>query len=576
MRLMLRYVLRYKRLLLGNFICVFGFIILELGLPTMLARMIDEGINTRRPDRIWFYGMVMVGVALIGLIGLIGLAYFASRITTNVVRDIRDDIFARTIRFSHEEHNAVGTASLITRTTNDAFQIMNFLQMILRTGFMTPLMIIASAFLIVRTSPRLAWMVFAGIPLLLLGVWLIAVLSKPLSEKQQGNLDSINGRMREQLSGIRVIRAFVREKFEQARFGEVNDAYANSSIKLFTLMAFAQPGFSMVLNVITGVIIWQGAVAIGQGQLAVGSLIAFIEYIFHVLFSFILFASVFMMYPRAAVSAGRIEELLNAKNEIEGKDGQASRGRGAAGVVFDHVDFAYPGNSEAAVLHDISFSAQPGQTVAFIGSTGSGKSTLIQLIPRLFDVSAGRILVTGTDVRDYAVKALRSKIGFVPQKAVLFTGTIADNLRYGAQEATDDDLWEALRIAQAADFVREQPDGLQSILTEGGTNLSGGQKQRLAIARAIVRRPDIYIFDDSFSALDYQTDAELRANLAQVTQQAIVFIVAQRVGTIRHADQIVVLDNGELVGMGTHEQLMATNPIYQEIARSQLSEEELA
>ncbi|WP_040534161.1 ABC transporter ATP-binding protein [Schleiferilactobacillus shenzhenensis] len=576
MRLMLRYVLRYKRLLLGNFICVFGFIILELGLPTMLARMIDEGINQRRPSTVWFYGMVMVGVALVGLVGLIGLAYFASRITTNVVRDMRDDIFARTIRFSHEEHNAVGTASLITRTTNDAFQIMNFFQMILRMGFMTPLMIIASAFLIVQTSPQLAWMVFIGIPILLLGVWLIAVLSKPLSEQQQSNLDRINSRMREQLSGIRVIRAFVREKFERGRFAEVNNAYAHSSIKLFTLMAFAQPGFSMVLNIITGVIIWQGAIAIGQGQLAVGSLIAFVEYIFHVLFSFIMFASVFMMYPRAAVSAGRIQALLDAKNEIEGRDGQAARGRGQAGVVFDHVDFAYPGNSEAAVLQDISFSAQPGQTVAFIGSTGSGKSTLIQLLPRLFDVTRGKITVDGTDVRDYAVRSLRAKIGFVPQKAVLFTGTIAENLRYGAAEATDSELWDALRIAQAADFVKEQPEGLNSVLAEGGANLSGGQKQRLAIARAIVRRPDIYIFDDSFSALDYQTDAQLRANLAAVTQQAIVFIVAQRVGTIRHADQIIVLDNGELVGNGTHTQLMATNPIYQEIARSQLSEEELA
>lgn len=575
MKLMWRYTIRYKKLLLWNFICVFGFILIELGLPTLLGQIIDKGINRQTFGPVWQFGLLMVVISLVGLVGLIGLAYTGSRITTNLVRDMRNDIFKQTMQFSHQEYGEFGVSSLITRTTNDAFQVMQFMTMVLRTGFMTPMMIVASAFMIVRTSRSLSWIVFAAIPILLFGVFLIGRLSEPMSEKQQKNLDGINLNLRENLTGIRVIRAFVREKFQRNRFKKVNEAYSQSSIKLFTLMAIAQPGFSFIFNIVFVLIIWQGAVQINTGNLAVGTLIAFIEYIFHVLFSFMLFASVFMMYPRAAVSAERIEAVLAKQSDIKEQADGITTTQTHGELTFDNVSFAYPGPTESPVIRDVSFTAKPGETVAFIGSTGSGKSTLIQLIPRFFDVTRGQVMIDGYDVRDYQLKALRQKIGFIPQKAVLFTGTIADNLRYGNPNASDEALWEALTIAQAKDFVAEKPEGLQTYLAEGGSNLSGGQKQRLAIARAIVRRPDIYIFDDSFSALDYQTDATLRASLKPITQAATVLIVAQRVGTIMGADRIVVLNEGRVVGIGTHRELLANNDIYRAIAASQLSEEEL-
>ena len=575
MKLMWRYTIRYKKLLFWNFICVFGFILIELGLPTLLGQIIDKGINQHTFGPVWQFGLLMVGICLIGLIGLIGLAYTGSKLTTNIVRDIRNDIFKQTMQFSHSEYGEFGVSSLITRTTNDAFQVMQFMTQVLRTGFMTPMMIVASAFMIVRTSQSLSWIVFAAIPILLTGVVLIGRVSEPMSTEQQKNLDAINLNLRENLTGIRVVRAFVREQFQKLRFRKVNDDYSHSSIRLFTLVALAQPGFSFIFNIVFVLIIWQGAVQIDGGHLAVGTLIAFIEYIFHVLFSFMLFASVFMMYPRAAVSAERIEKILNAPINITEKEDGVTTTDTQGELVFDNVSFAYPGPTESPVVRDVTFQAHPGETVAFIGSTGSGKSTLIQLIPRFFDVTRGSIKLDGHDVRDYQLKALRQKIGFIPQKAVLFTGTIAENLRYGNPNATDEELWTALKIAQSDTFVAEKPDGLQTYLAEGGSNLSGGQKQRLAIARAIVRRPALYIFDDSFSALDYKTDAALRGALKSITKGATVLIVAQRVGTIMNADRIVVLNEGQVVGIGTHRDLLKDNEIYRAIAASQLSQEEL-
>ena len=572
---MWRYTMRYKKLLFADFICVFGFILIELGLPTSLARMIDKGIIPRDMDYIYQQGIWMVVITIIGVAMNILLGYFGARITTNIVRDIRDDLFEKIQTFSHSEYESIGVSSLITRTTNDAYQIMLFMGNILRLGFMTPVMFIASLYMVMRTSPSLGMYVLGALPFLLLAVVGIARLSEPLSKKQQKNLDGINGILRENLSGLRVIRAFVNEKFEESRFNKVNETYTKSSKSLFRLMAAAQPGFFFLFNIVMVLIIWSGTVQISHGDLEVGNLIAFIEYIFHALFSFMLFASVFMMYPRAAVSASRIQEALDmepAIREEEGVTETATKGY----LEFKNVTFAYPGHAESPVIRNVSFKASPGETVAFIGSTGSGKSTLIQLIPRFYDVSEGEILIDGVNVKDYQLSALRNKIGYIPQKALLFTGTIADNLRYGKEDATLEEMERAIDIAQATEFVSQKPQGYDEPLSEGGTNFSGGQKQRLAIARAIIRNPEIYIFDDSFSALDYQTDANLRARLKKETTESTVLIVAQRVGTIMHADRIVVLNEGDVVGIGTHRELLETCPIYYDIAASQLSEEELA
>ncbi|MDN6692454.1 MAG: ABC transporter ATP-binding protein/permease [Enterococcus sp.] len=576
MKLMLRYTLRYKKLLLFDFISVFGFILIELGLPTILAMMIDKGIGNNDFDYVRKMGIVMIVITVIGIIMSISLRYFSSQITSRMVADIRDDLFEKVQTFSHSEYEQIGVPSLITRTTNDAYQIMLFMQNILTTGFMTPMMFGMSLYLIMRTSPGLGIYVLLALPILLLAVILIAKYSEPLSTKQQNNLDNINGILRENLSGLRVIRAFVNEKFEEMRFKFVNDAYTNSSKSLFHLMAVAQPGFFFLFNIVMVLIIWNGTVQINQGALEVGTLIAFIEYIFHALFSFMLFATVFMMYPRANVSALRIQEAFDMDPLIKDNPEKTAEPTEKSSLEFRDVTFAYPGHAESPVIRNVSFTAKPGETVAFIGSTGSGKSTLIQLIPRFYDVTEGQVLVDGMDVREYQLKDLRNKIGYIPQKAQLFTGTIADNLRYGKEDATQAEMEQAAEIAQASEFIAQKPDGYQEELSEGGNNFSGGQKQRLAIARAVIRKPEIYIFDDSFSALDYQTDAKLRARLKKETTECAVLIVAQRVGTIMHADKIVVLNEGDVVGIGTHRELLDSCPIYYDIAASQLTKEELA
>lgn len=576
MKLMWHYTMRNKKLLVFNFICVFGFILIELGLPTLLARMIDKGIAADDRDYIWKMGAAMIAITIVGITMNILLGYFTSRITTNIVADIRDDLFEKVQGYSHTEYEKIGVSSLITRVTNDAYQIMLFMQSILRTGLMTPMMFVVSLYMVMRTSTQLGLYVLGALPILLMAVIAIAKISEPLSTKQQANLDKINGILRENLSGLRVIRAFVNEKFEEKRFGKVNQAYASSSRSLFRLMATAQPGFFFLFNIVMILIIWTGSIQIDQGQLQVGDLIAFIEYIFHALFSFMLFATVFTMYPRAAVSARRIQEALDATSEIKEPEQPVTETKTKGFLEFKNVTFAYPGHAQSPVIRNVSFTASPGETVAFIGSTGSGKSTLIQLIPRFYDVSEGQVLVDGVDVRDYSLTTLRNKIGFIPQKALLFTGTIAENLRYGKEDATQVELERAAEIAQAADFISRTPDGFDAHLAESGTNFSGGQKQRLAIARAVIRQPEIYIFDDSFSALDYQTDAKLRARLKKETTESTVLIVAQRVGTIMNADKIVVLNEGDVVGIGTHKELLQTCPVYYDIAASQLSEEELA
>lgn len=576
MNLMWRYTMKYKKLVFLNFLCVFGFILIELGLPTLLAQLINKGLMFNDFDVVSYYGRWMLVISVIGLFGLIGLAYTVSKITTRIVRDIRNDIFEKVQSFSHKEYNEFGVSSLVTRTTNDAFQIMVFLQMVLRIGMMTPLMFISSFVMIVRTSPSLSYIVLIAVPFLLGSVYFIGKYSGPLSNKQQTNLDDINLNLRENLTGLRVIRAFVKEKFQEQRFYKVNENYMEVSKKLFKLMALAMPIFSIVFNCIFVIVIWLGAIEINSGDLQVGSLVAFIEYIFHALFSFMMFANIFTMYPRAAVSARRIQEIFDTKPSITENENGVTETETHGYLTFENVTFAYPGNTEEPVIENVSFTVKPGETTAFIGSTGSGKSSLIQLIPRFYDVTKGRILVDGVDVRDYKLSALRQKIGYIPQKALLFTGTISDNMRYGKWSANKKEVEEASDISQSKDFILKKPNQFDEFLSEGGSNMSGGQKQRLSIARAIIKKPDIYVFDDSFSALDYQTDAKLRARLKLETQKAAVLIVAQRVGTIMHADNIIVLNKGVVVAQGTHEELLKKSEVYYDIASSQLSKEELA
>ena len=578
MRLMLSYLKRYKGLVFLNFISVFGFALTELGIPTIISRMVDGGVASEDREYLLKMGGLIVLISVVGILGTVVLGYCGARISTAVTCDIRNDLFEKVQSFSHREMNQLGVSSLITRTSNDALQIMNFMNIILRTAMLTPVMIAVSFTLIIMSSVKLSLIIAATVPFIILGVILVAKISGPVSERQQTALDGLNRIFRENLTGIRVIRSFNNDARETERFGEQNQVFTNQSKKLFTLMSSTEPLFFLLMNIAALAIYFVASQMIDQSALQVGQLMAFMEYLFHAMFSVMLFCLVFMMYPRANISAKRIETVMNMTPDITDEPVSTQRvhddGEPIKEVIFEHVDFCYP-DGEEAVLKDISFSARAGQTTAIIGSTGSGKSTLIQLIPRFYDVTGGRVLIDGVDVRQINSHKLREHIGFVAQKANLFSGTIEENIRFGRSEATDEEIRHAAEIAQAADFIMDKPKGFKERIVEGAGNLSGGQKQRLSIARALVRKPDIYIYDDSFSALDMKTDAVLRQALKPEVKNAIVIIVAQRVSTIMDADQILVLDEGRLAASGRHEELLKTCPLYYEIAASQLSEEEL-
>ena len=569
------YLRKYPKWLCLNFTAAIFFVIVNLGLPTVLARMIDEGINPRDIERVYFWAWVMFGVIIVGILGRIVLAYAVGKITTTMVMDMRNDLYEKLQEYSHHEYEKIGVSSLVTRMTSDAFVLMQFSDQMLKLGVITPIMMVSSILLILQTSPSLSWIVAISMPFLAVVVWYVAVKTKPLSEKQQETLDKLNQYARENITGLRVIRAFAREEFQEEKFGQSNAVYANNSNKLFKLTGLTEPLFVQIIIAMIVAIVWFALDPLGDGSLEIGNLVAFIEYSFHALLSFLFLANLFTMYPRTAVSSHRLKEIMDMPISIDPNENGVTETETKGYLEFDNVTFAYPGETENPVLHNISFKAKPGETIAFIGSTGSGKSSLVQLIPRFYDVTLGKILVDGVDVRDFNVKALRHKIGFIPQKALLFTGTIAENLRYGKEDASIEELDKAADVAQAKEFIESKEEQFDTHLAEGGSNLSGGQKQRLSIARAVVKEPDIYIFDDSFSALDYKTDATLRKRLKEVTGDATVLIVAQRVGTIMDADQIIVLDHGEIVGRGTHEELLATNEIYSEIARSQLNNQSL-
>lgn len=574
MKLILHYLKRYKGLFALNVLSIFGFALVELGIPTIVAQMIDNGVAMQDSGYVIRMGGVIALISVIGVCGTVLLGYCCAKISSSITADIRNDVFEKAQTFSHNEFNRFGISSMITRTNNDAFQIQMFLNVLLRTALMTPVMIIISFVLTVRTSLSLSLIIAATIPIIILGVVFVAKASKPLSENQQAALDGLNRISRENLSGIRVIRAFHNTDYEKERFNQGNNEYMTQSKRLFKLMSLTQPAFFFLMNLAGLAIFWVASLMINDASLQVGKLVAFMDYLFHAMFSMMLFCVVFMMYPRAEVSAKRIRKVLETQPAIA----EPPNGMPLAGDVetirFDHVDFVYP-NGEEAVLKDISFEAKKGETVAFIGSTGSGKSTLVSLLPRFYDVSAGKIEINGMDIRSICLASLRDAIGFIPQKANLFSGSIADNIRFGREDASMEEVVHAAKVAQAYEFIMEKPEGFEAQITENATNVSGGQKQRLSIARALVRNPHIYIFDDSFSALDFKTDALLRQSLSKETGNAIVMVVAQRVSSIMGASRIIVLDEGRVVGSGTHRELLESCPIYHEIAASQLSEKEL-
>ncbi|MGU3646887.1 ABC transporter ATP-binding protein [Microbacterium sp. C23T] len=549
--------------------------IASLWLPTLNADIIDNGVVTGDIPYIWSTGGVMLIVSLVQVVCAIVAVYFGSRLAMGMGRDLRGDLFHRVVAFSQREVGQFGAPSLITRNTNDVQQVQMLVQVSATLMISAPMLAIGGVIMAISQDVGLSWLMAVAIPVLLIIVGLIVWRMVPAFTQMQKRIDRVNQIMREQLSGIRVVRAFVREREERARFESASDDVKATGLRAGNLMALMFPAVMLVMNVSSVAVIWFGAFQVQNNGVQIGTLFAFLTYLMQILMGVMMATFMFVMIPRAAVCANRIGEVLETAPSVSAPEAAASAPAPYGRIEFDHVDFAYPG-AEEAVLHDVTFTVEPGTTTAVIGSTGSGKTTLVSLVPRLFDVTAGSVRVDGVDVRDYDPDELWTRVGLVPQRAFLFSGTIASNLRYGDHDATDEQLWTALELAQAADFVRALPEGLEAPIAQGGTNVSGGQRQRLAIARALVKRPESYIFDDSFSALDLRTDAALRRALDTHLPDATRLVVAQRVSTIQHADQILVLDHGRIVGMGTHDDLVETNETYREIVESQFAAEAAA
>lgn len=560
----------YWRLLVG--VIVFQFIqsIANLYLPTLNADIIDKGVAVNDIGYIWRIGGWMLLISFIGIIATITAVYFGAKIAMRVGRDLRRDIFGRVSGFSEAEVQRFGAPSLITRTTNDVQQVQMLVLMTCTLLVSTPFTAIGGVILALDQDVELSWIMAVAIPLLLIIVTAIVSRMVPHFRRMQVRIDGINRVMREQLTGIRVVRAFVREPQETERFADANALVTESAVKAGRLMASMFPLVMLVVNLGSVAVIWFGAERVNSGEMQVGALTAFLSYLIQILFSVLMATFLFVLVPRAAVSADRIAEVLDTESTVV-DTGTAAPADGT--VEFDAVSFMYPG-AEEPVLSDISFVAEPGRTTAIIGSTGAGKSTLVSLVPRLYDATSGAVRVGGVDVRDAALESLWEGIGLVPQRPYLFAGTVESNLRFGQEDATEEQLWHALEVAQGADFVRAMPDGLATEVAQGGTTVSGGQRQRLSIARALVREPRILIFDDSFSALDTATDARLRAALKEAATGATVIVVAQRVSSIVDADQILVMEHGRIVDRGTHAELLETSPTYQEIVSTQLRAEE--
>ena len=554
---------------------VFAQTFSELYLPTLMADIVDTGIVNGNIPYIINTGGFMLLIAAAGTICSIGASFLASKTAAGLGRLLRSKVFSRVEDFSLQDFNQMGTATLITRTTNDINQIQTVTFMILRMMVSAPIMCLGGIFMAVSMDRPLSLLLLIAVPLIVLLVIFIMRHAIPLFKLMQIKLDRLNLVLRENLTGIRVIRAFNRITRERERFTAANRDLTDNAIRVNKLMAAMMPGMMLVMNFTIIAIIWFGSIRIDGGGMQVGSLMAFIQYATMILLSLVMMSMMFIMLPRAAASAVRINEILDIIPGIKDPDRVKQPDSDKGCLEFKDVSFSFPG-AEQPALSNISFTARPGETTAIIGGTGSGKTTLINLIPRFYDVSQGAILIDGVDVREMSQESLRSKIGLVPQIAVLFSGSITENIRFGQEDASPDEVYAAAQTAQALEFITGMKNGFDSFIEQGGTNVSGGQKQRLSIARAIVRRPDIYIFDDSFSALDFKTDARLRAALKEETRESTVLIIAQRVSTIMEADQIIVLENGQIAGKGSHKELLESCEVYRETVYLQLSEEELA
>ncbi len=542
-----------------------------LALPTLNADIIDHGVLRGDQGYIWRTGAVMLGFALVQIVFAVVAVRFGARVAMGFGRDVRRDLFHQVTGFSAREVGRFGAPSLITRITNDVQQVQMLVVLAATMMIAAPLTMVIGLFMALREDLGLSVVLLVAIPAAVLILGLVIVRMVPAFQLMQQRIDRVNAVLREQISGLRVVRAFVREDAEMRRFARVNGELTEVALRAGRLMSTMFPTVTLIINLSSLGVLWVGADRIARGELEVGSLVAYLTYLIQILMAVVMVTFMVSMIPRAGVAAERIVEVLDTESSVRPPTHPVTAVRERATLEFRGVGFRYPGAAHP-VLEDISFRVGPGQTTAIIGSTGAGKTTLVNLVPRLFDPTAGAVLVDGVDVRELDPELLWGRVGYVPQKAYLFSGTVASNLRFGRPDATDGDLWEALEIAQAAGFVQALPDGLESRIVQGGTNLSGGQRQRLAIARALVVRPEIYVFDDSFSALDLATEARLRAALAPRTADAAVLVVAQRVSTIRDADQIVVLEDGEMVGRGTHDELVLACPTYAEIVASQLGE----
>jgi ATP-binding cassette subfamily B protein len=575
MRLLRHYLQPYRSMIIATVLLATLGTMGALYLPSLNASIIDDGVATGDTAFIWRTGGIMLAVSAVQIICSIGSVYFGAKTAMAFGRDLRGAIFDRVLTFSARELNHFGAPSLITRNTNDVQQVQMLVVMSATVLLSAPITMVGGIVMAMREDVGLSWLVVVAVPVLAGSIWLVIRKLPPLFRTMQGRIDTVNRILREQITGIRVVRAFVREPYETARFEKASGELTESQTLVGQRFAMMFPIVMLVLNVSSVAVLWFGAHRVDAGNMQIGSLTAFLTYLIQILMSVMMATFLMMLLPRAIVCAERIGEVLDTESSVVTAENPVVKLPQASVVELADAEFTYPG-AESPVLRGISFTARAGQTTAVVGSTGAGKTTLVSLLPRLFDATGGSVLVDGVDVREIEPELLWSRIGLVPQKPFLFSGTVSSNLRYGKPDATDDELWHALRIAQAEDFVRAMDGQLDAVIAQGGANVSGGQRQRLSIARALVKRPEIYVFDDSFSALDVATDARLRAALRAETTGACVIIVAQRVATIRDADKILVLDDGELIGSGSHDELLVTCPTYAEIVDSQLSAEEAA